>query len=45
MIPQSVEEAGKCVSSFRAEVRDADLTPEQRAILQKAIDARFKVGL
>ncbi|XP_069995433.1 TBCC domain-containing protein 1-like [Penaeus vannamei] len=42
---KSVEEAGKCVSSFRAEVRDADLTPEQRAILQKAIDARFKAWL
>ncbi|KAK4320362.1 hypothetical protein Pmani_008777 [Petrolisthes manimaculis] len=42
---KSVEEAGKCVSSFRSEVRDADLTPEQRAILQKAIDAKFKTWL
>ena len=42
---QSVEEAGKYVSSFRAEVRDADLSPDQRAVLQKAIDAKFKVGL
>ena len=40
---QSVEEAGKYVSSFRAEVRDADLSPDQRAVLQKAIDAKFKV--
>ncbi|XP_071525215.1 TBCC domain-containing protein 1-like isoform X4 [Panulirus ornatus] len=42
---KSVEEAGKCVSSFRAEVRDAELSPEQRAILQKAIDAKFKAWL
>ncbi|KAK8747953.1 hypothetical protein OTU49_016242 [Cherax quadricarinatus] len=42
---KSVEESGKCVSSFRAEVRDADLSPEQRAILQKAVDAKFKAWL
>ncbi|KAG7170364.1 TBCC domain-containing protein 1-like [Homarus americanus] len=42
---KSVEEAGKCVSSFRAEVRDAELSPEQRAILQKAVDAKFKAWL
>ncbi|KAG0718823.1 TBCC domain-containing protein 1 [Chionoecetes opilio] len=42
---KSVEEAGKHVSSFRAEVRDADLSPDQRAVLQKAIDARFKAWL
>lgn len=39
-----MEEAGKHVSSFRAEVRDANLSPDQRAVLQKAIDARFKVS-
>ncbi|XP_050728690.1 TBCC domain-containing protein 1-like isoform X4 [Eriocheir sinensis] len=42
---KSVEEAGKYVSSFRAEVRDANLSPDQRAVLQKAIDARFKAWL
>ncbi|XP_068247049.1 TBCC domain-containing protein 1-like isoform X2 [Palaemon carinicauda] len=42
---KSVEDAGKCVSSFRSEVKDANLTPEQRAILQKVIDTKFKVWL
>ncbi|CAL4096117.1 unnamed protein product, partial [Meganyctiphanes norvegica] len=39
---KSVEQAARCVSSFRAEVKDANLNSEQRAILQKAVDARFK---
>lgn len=42
---KSVEQAARCVSSFRAEVKDANLNSEQRAILQKAVDARFKAWL
>ncbi|KAK7047731.1 hypothetical protein SK128_005669, partial [Halocaridina rubra] len=42
---KSVEDAGKCVSSFRAEVKDANLSPEQRIILQKVIDTKFKLWL
>uniref|UniRef100_A0A6A7FQI9 TBCC domain-containing protein 1 n=1 Tax=Hirondellea gigas TaxID=1518452 RepID=A0A6A7FQI9_9CRUS len=42
---QSVEQSQQVVCSLRAEVREAALTADQRLMLQKAIDHRFKAWL
>ncbi|XP_076044995.1 TBCC domain-containing protein 1-like isoform X2 [Oratosquilla oratoria] len=42
---KSVEEAGRNVISFRSEVKDANLTTEQRVVLQKSVDSNFKKWL
>ena len=42
---KSIETARHRVSSFRNEVEDSELNSEQKVILQKAIDARFKKWL
>ena len=40
---ESLRQSQQTVCSLRAEVREAALTEEQKAVLQRLIDVKFKV--